>query len=327
MITTPEASIRRRPLRIAIVASVVVHVVLVVLALLANLGWQRLLGPSVVARPRPVDEVVTISSALRIEKRPRPAVAARAARRPTPVAPRPRVALAPPRPRAVLAPPRASVVRPTYAPPVRLRHEIATSAVRAPPAAARSTKATATARPFATPAAAVVASRGAATRAAAERADPATSRASGTLSQQRLDEIERDLARTIAQARANVDPIRTVPHERPASPKHYRVQMEGRFSSLRRGEGTYSPIKAWKASGLDYYYVSYEFVYADGTYESGSVPWPIHFTPGADPFARDDPSLVGRTPLPAPPPDYMPPGTLGKALRTYFPNLRFSDRD
>ncbi len=294
MITIPEAPPRDdRALRIAIVASVVVHVILVLLALLANRGLQRILVPTALVHAhKPQDEIVTISSAIHFEKRARPVPAQ--PRRPST---RPHVST-PPRERALTSPPTVVVSQPTYAPIAHVRHELAKLAPHAPTQAA-------------TPAPHVSAS------AAAQPA----------FSQEKLAQIERDLAHTIAQDRANVDPIRTLPHEAPAAPKHYRVQMKGISSTLRRGEGTYSPIKAWHENGLDYYYVSYEFVYADGTYESGNVPWAIHFVPSVDPFTRDDPSLIGRTPLPAPPPEYSPPGTLGKALRSYFPKLRFSDTD
>ena len=121
------------------------------------------------------------------------------------------------------------------------------------------------------------------------------------------------------------DSKRTLPHETSVAPAHDRLQMEGKSGSLRHGQGTYSPTKSWHADGLDYYYVTYEYVYPNGTYESGRVPWPIHFPPARDPFANDRLDLRARTPLPAPPSDYVPPGTLGKALRVYFPKLRFSD--
>jgi len=305
MITTSAAPTRNRGLRIALVASLVVHVVLAILLLLANDGLRRIVVPH--DRPfvrKPVDEIVTISSALRIEKRARPAPATR---------PRPVVALRrPPAPKAVAHPPRPEVALPAYRHPPAARHELVKPVVRAPAAPPRTQRATSPP------------GRDVATLQRTPATHPVPP-AHAAFSQARLAQIERDLAQTIVQARTRVDPVRMTSHKPPAAPKHYRVQMQGRFGTLRHGEGTYSPIKAWRANGLDYYYVSYEFVYADGTYESGSVPWPIHFSPGADPFASDDTRLLGHTPLPAPPAGYLPLGTLGKALRSYFPNLRFAD--
>lgn len=103
----------------------------------------------------------------------------------------------------------------------------------------------------------------------------------------------------------------------------FDAEMRGRRALLRRGQGYYAPVASWHVGGARYYRVAYAFVYADGTYESGLVPWPVTFPAGSDPFARG----VGRATvaLPAPPPDYLPPGTLGKALRAYFPHLSFED--
>ena len=306
-----------RAFRIAIVASVVVHVTIVVLALFANRAFARLLVPATHDRhPRPQDEIVTVSSALRFERRARPVPATRrvVAGRPHAVPVRPAPAVRPQvaaRPLPV-APPLArpaepAIEPPTYAPP-KITRELYRPSVRAtplPPVRAAEAPA-APPRPTAP--------------AVARRPQPAQA-----FSPERLAQIERDLAKTIAQTRPNIDPVRSLARQLPAAPKRYRVQMQGRSETLHHGEGTYTPIKAWHASGLDWYYVSYEFVYADGTYETGSVPWPIHFSPDADPFERGDPTLAGKTPLPPPPPGYLPPGTLGKALRVYFPNLRFED--
>ncbi len=96
------------------------------------------------------------------------------------------------------------------------------------------------------------------------------------------------MAKTIAQARSQADPLRNVKPEPPAAPKSYRMQMQGMFGPLRRGEGYYYPIKGWHAGGLDWYYVSYEFTWDNGVYETGSVPWPIHFTPAEDPFVNGE---------------------------------------
>ena len=128
-----------------------------------------------------------------------------------------------------------------------------------------------------------------------------------------------------AKAGSQNDSMRTLPYETPVAPRHDRLQTKGKSGVLRHGQGTYSPTKSWHADGLDYYYVTYEYVYPNGTYETGRVPWPIHFAPARDPFANERLDLLARTPLPAPPSDYVPPGTLGKALRVYFPKLRFSD--
>lgn len=292
MITMPDApTASARAFRIAVVASILVHLLAIEFALTVDDGLRHFVGirtPTHLARKRP-DEIVTISSALRFEKRARPAPM-----------PRRRASAQP------TLPPVATPVKPSYVAPSLLRRELAN--------VAKASARTSTAHP----ATAVKAAHPATPHAPSRPVAPAFSR-------ERLAQIDRDLSKTIAQARSHVDPMRAIAHETPAAPVRYRVQMEGKFGSLRHGQGTYSPIKSWHADGLDYYYVTYEYVYPNGTYESGSVPWPIHFRPANDPFANDRLDLLARTPLPSPPSDYVPPGTLGKALRVYFPNLRFSD--
>ncbi len=109
------------------------------------------------------------------------------------------------------------------------------------------------------------------------------------------------------------------------SGSHDSLSLDGKRAKLKHGEGVYRPLHSWVENGVRYYQVAYEFVYPDGTRESGVVPWPVHFAPGENPFTDGTPSARPHTPLPPPPPDFMPPGTLGKALRAYFPHLQFED--
>jgi hypothetical protein len=101
--------------------------------------------------------------------------------------------------------------------------------------------------------------------------------------------------------------------------------MQGLFGRLTHGEGIYYPTRGWRSGGLDFYYCSYQYTYPDGTIETGIVPWPIHFTPGEDPFTSADDTLLRHTPLPGPPAGFVPAGDLGKALRGFFPSLHFED--
>jgi len=105
----------------------------------------------------------------------------------------------------------------------------------------------------------------------------------------------------------------------------FDLTLRGRRARLRRGQGTYAPVASWLERGKRYYRVAYAFVEPDGSYESGIVPWPVTFAPGEDPFIGVPGRPRALTALPPPPPGYMPPGTLGKALRAYFPDLRFED--
>lgn len=319
MITMPDAPIgSARAFRIAVVASILVHLLAIVCALIVDDGLRRFASvrtPAHLARKRP-DEIVTISSAIRFEKRARPAPVPR--RRTGAQPARLQRRRSPQRPLVQHALPAVAPEKPTYVAPSFLRRELANVAPTGAAPDRRATKHHVAQKLAVPPTTVAETSRPISPHAPSRPIAPAFSR-------ERLAQIDRDLAKTIAQARSHADPMRALAHETPAAPVHYRVQMEGKFGSLRHGQGTYSPIKSWHADGWDYYYVTYEYVYPNGTYESGSVPWPIHFRPAADPFANDRLDLLARTPLPPPPSDYVPPGTLGKALRVYFPNLRFSD--
>jgi hypothetical protein len=142
------------------------------------------------------------------------------------------------------------------------------------------------------------------------------------LSPTQMERLNADFARTISEARSANDPLR-VPKERPAATvKRYHLQIEGRIGSLRVGQGILTPLKRWSADGYTYYYVTYELVWPDGTYESGAVPWPIRYPPSEDPFAN---GIPGRhIPLPPPLPGWTLPNgiRLGKVLREYFPHYQ-----
>jgi hypothetical protein len=313
-----------RILRLAVVLSLLVHAALVLIFLISSAELSRLfhVDPRPALRKIPPDEIVTISMSRHVDKR---AV-------PVPEPPSAQVAIRhlPARPSAAAAAPQevATVPHPVVVhqrvdrEPSLARHEISKESQDAPSDPALRRKAErVTQKPLAEK---VVATVEHPAGAAANAQAPSRS---NTLSSTQIAQIESDLAKTISQSRARVNPLRNVKPETPAAPKVYRIQMQGVFGALHRGEGYYYPIKAWRAAGLDWYYVSYDFTWADGTYESGSVPWAIHFTPATDPFATNDPSRLRHTPLPPPPAGFMPPGTLGKALRSYFPNLTFSDSD
>ena len=139
---------------------------------------------------------------------------------------------------------------------------------------------------------------------------------------QRVAALQRAFARMLQGSPGDVVQVSKDPA---AAPKRYQLQLRGKLGHLHRGEGIYYPIRGWRAGSLDYYYVAYEYTYPDGRIESGNVPWPIHFAPDIDPFVSADPALLERTRLPAPPPGFVPPGDLGKALRAYFPAMQFED--
>jgi cell division protein FtsN len=325
MSAASEAGRSNQILRVAIAVSLLVHLVLGLLFVLTEHELDRLLH---VDRPHarptpPSDEIVTISSALHIEKRAKPvpvrASARSAARRP-PAEQQARTASAA---QQVAVAPRSVAAPFSERAPSRLPHELAseTNASTSQPAITRKAR-TVSQTPTAPPQTPAPEKAVARVEHPAAAARPAAASRSSRLSDAQLAKIEHDLAKTIAQSRAQADPLRVKP-EAPAAPKSYRLQMHGVFGNLHRGQGQYYPVRGWHAGGVDWYYVSYEFTYADGTYETGNVPWPIHFTPGSDPFVNG----LTNVQLPGPPPGFVPSGTLGKALRAYFPNLVFSNSD
>ena len=244
MITTAEDPRNtNRVIRIAIAGSVLVHALVLVAALLANAEFSRLvahIAPHPAATPPPQDEIVTISSAVRIEPRPKP-VAPAPVHRPKQTTPR----------QVAVVPHPVTVTRPEYQTPPLLKHELAKQSPHAPLQPQKTT--TAPPRP----------QQLASLRQPVHYSMP--HRAQPELSQEQLTKFERDFAKTIAQSRSAVNPLKVDPNPA-AAPKRYRIQLAGLFGRLRHGEGIYYPIKGWRTSGLDYYYVDYEFVWADGTY-------------------------------------------------------------
>jgi hypothetical protein len=318
MITTTYEWRGQRILRVTVIASLVVHVIFFLLAFwVIGVATKIFPAPHIKPETKDKDEIVTISSAPRMAKK---AV-------PVPVV-RPKAVPRPPQPQSI---PRQELIpHPLHqpvavVPPSRELHELAKQAPSAlpnPPKTIRERKVTdEPSAPPRTPSPEKVVARA----DQAPRSLPQRSSHSAQFSEQQLAQINRDLSRTIAQARSANDPLR-VPNQPPAASfKRYRVQMLGALGPMRNGEGYYFPIRGWHNGGYDYYYVSYEFTYADGTYESGGVPWPIRFLPSEDPFANPEIGKLRRTQLPPPPPGYSPPANLGKALRAYFPGLYASD--
>ena len=304
-----EARTSRRVLRFAVLGSLLVHVVGIFLWGIAN-GTFPNLQPRARATPPP-DLIVTTSNAITIRKRAKP--------RPVP---QPRVRPAQPQRVAAVQP--RSVPRPelrqapvTVPPLSRALHELAKANPQAAPQAPRTVRATPSPAPEPTHSAAAQPQR-----VAFAQQPSRPSRAH--LSQEQLAHINEDIHKTLAQLRSENDPLAVHSTAPPVAQKRYRVQMLGAFGHLRNGEGHYSPIRSWNAEGYHYYYVSYDFVYSDGEYESGSVPWPIRFKPSEDPFTNPEIGARHDTPLPPPLPGWsLPPGEhIGKALVLNFPELQ-----
>jgi hypothetical protein len=135
------------------------------------------------------------------------------------------------------------------------------------------------------------------------------------ISQSQIQAQTRMFERTIAQAKAANNPVAGASNNSltPAATKRYAMNLQGQFGKPQP-EGVLYPSKRWVDGPYVYYYVTYTAVYADGTTESGVVPWPIRFSLGEDPFARG----IHRMPLPGPLPDYVLPA--GVAMRPLVKN-------
>lgn len=306
MITSSEPQRRGRILRNTLLVSLVLHVLIMAAAIDI---WGAGLLRAIRHQATPPDrEVVTISSAVTIGKRPKPAPV-------RDLAPRHgiRKTTAPAAPKAVLRAPAAPQPRALRAP-----KELAKATTRPLPQPPREER-----QPQVAYAPQSSEQRPSAQRPLAAQTQPRAGRPH--LTQAQLAQIESDLSKTIARARSAENPLNAVPKDTPAAPRRYGLQMQGQFGQLRAGEGYWTPISHWQADGWDWYYVSYEFVHADGTLEHGYVPWPIRFPTRNDPVARG----VQGIELPWPLPDFrLTPEQfqhLGKALRQFFPGVRFPD--
>jgi len=298
MITTAEDSRReRRFLAIALVASIAVHLIGALFYYRVDDLLNRFEKKLAVFRKQPEKEVVTMSSAIRLDKRPKPVPDAKARSRP----PQPRSPQSPPNPQTL----------PVLPAPANVVHELAKSV----PTAAPNPTPLPTRAPTALPEKRVAALQRPAEHAARPRQATLPSR----LSEEQLARIENDLSRTIAQARSDTNPL-AIPRQTPGSTRRYRMQMLGTNSDLRGYQGVCDPIKFWVQNGLDYYYVSCNVQISDGDLQRQAMPWPIHFPPNRDPFnGTMSAEETQRTPVPGPEPGWkLPPGAFASPeMRDY----------
>lgn len=121
----------------------------------------------------------------------------------------------------------------------------------------------------------------------------------------RPSELARDqavFAQTIAEAKAARDPVEGAQTAVVSEPAVHHSFVASSIANVpASGQGYLSPLRRWVAGDLVYYYVRYSVTYPDGTFETGIVPWPIHFPLSEDPFAHGLHSM----PLPGPAADYV----------------------
>jgi hypothetical protein len=148
---------------------------------------------------------------------------------------------------------------------------------------------------------------------------------SGPFTQQDLAALQRQFANTIAQARQRSNPL-DVPTNPPSGAKRYRLQMKGIYGALHDGQGVIDEVSGFARDGFNYYYMSYEIVYQDGTFEQGNVPWPSRWPSSVVPEI-EQPGWHG--PMPCPAPGYSLPSVddvaqmklaIREALHVCFPD-------
>ena len=262
MTSTDEAPDRGgRVLRIALIASLLVHVIVGIIYLAATDELSRLLARVAVQQPKPKpDEVVTIalSSALKIEKKARPAPAHPA--RPRPQVPQ-RVAVVPKpvvqpkplvQPKPVVQPQPVAKPRPvmTARPVPTPKPEAAptTSPLPFPSALEKElSKFDRRARPQ------VVAAAPRPNPVLQSQPNPQTQPQPATeaqpqvqpqppnhatLTQEQIDQIDRDLSKTIEQSRTEDRILSDTAHAvQPAAPKRFALNMAGIESSRYGAQG------------------------------------------------------------------------------------------
>ncbi len=125
------------------------------------------------------------------------------------------------------------------------------------------------------------------------------------LSPQSLAVDQQGFEAAIARARDRANPLNgSGSGTSVGPPKHYGANLSDvSFGSQGGGEGVLTPLRTWKDGPFTYYYVRYYLRLSDGSVESGVVPWPIRYLPGADPFARH----IAHFPLPGPLAGYVAP--------------------
>ena len=124
-----------------------------------------------------------------------------------------------------------------------------------------------------------------------------------------LDRDQARFAREVAELNKSDDP-HAIPTVDPASQgstiKSYAFQVPASMRGNEHGNGIITPTTSWRDRGLDCYYGRYEYTYPDGAEESGAIPWPFCYQPGADPFKQPPHPM----PFPPPPVGYvLPAGT------------------
>lgn len=261
MITTSAPQPRSRVFEIALVLSILVHL----LGLLVYWGAFARLAP--LLRPIPKDEEVATSDVIRIERRtvPRPEVKS------------PPVALRPAEPVKPEPPPIPEPVkRPVEAPQPRVRHEIA----RTVPHADAEPKPLATTPSVQPP-----------KQLALAPAAPQTNNTDTYAQVQRAAQQLQQEQRYMAAIKQGISDANAPQHTSPSSiDRPHQLQL-GRlsFKDLERSYGLVDFIYDKGRDGnFNWYLIRARVTYPDGNTELVDIPWRLYFPVGNDPIARHD---------------------------------------
>ncbi len=298
MITTAAPPRRTgRIARVAIAASLAVHVLLLAFVFATYDAVERLLAHVPVPHRVPKDdETVALSTVLHIEKRTRPAPSHRShAASPAAKAPRQPVSVTARLPVVV---PRPHRVRKAAGPPPVARHELAKTSPRATPRPVATPRPT----PLATPVRVgtegkrlALAEHPAATSV---QARPATGR---RYTAEQLAQIENDLSKSIAKDRSREAPPSNVTHHvRPAtSSRRAAIDFSGVEGKLNGFEGLCEPLRSWTTGSYVHFYVTCRTTHDDGTVRQEALPWPLTYPARRIAYDVDGPLLPeGEVPPP-----------------------------
>jgi len=320
-----------RILRIALVVSLLVHLVVGFVAYRSSADLRHVLA-HLHPKPEPTDETVTLSTAIRIDKRAKAQpqqhvarIAQRPPARPVPqTLPHPETA---PVPLVVPQPVAARTPVPQALP--RLKHELAKLVPQATPEPPKTTTATEDAPPATAPpetappttpepekAVAALQRPETVTQPAPQRPDRPTR--PGQFSEAQLAQIQRDLAKTIVQARVENNPLSNVsrPVTLPAAYHRSAIDFSALAGNMREAQGLCDPIKSWQADGWDYYYATCTIQEPDGTIARKAMPWPVRWRPRNDPWIGYNRLPSG--PMPLPPPGWQPAGPIDPDFIPYL---------
>jgi outer membrane biosynthesis protein TonB len=326
VITSSYAWRSNRIVRWGLLVSLILHILLAMLYFAVQPWLLRALHRPVAPLPRSREEIVTISNARKIERHDRVRVqtghpAPPPHRQVVATVRKPLTQAAPPV--APVVPRPRPVVTPVPQPPTKRVHEIVKRVAQATPEPPKTVKEKTVTEVASAPPATPIPKRDEPSAApekqvALGETPRQAQRPPRQFSPEQLQKINDDLAKSIAQDRAENNPLNTRTYQTPAATtRHFAFQLSGVDGRMRVPQGLCSPIKSWVADGWDYYYVSCNVAFSDGTSDIEAVPWPVRFAPKEDYFRYDVRPVSTDLALPLPGWTLSPGIVVGEGVRAY----------